>query len=79
MYKKSVASFWTTEEVDLSQDRTDWAKLSDDEKYFIKNVLAFFAGADGIVMENLAERFCREITIPEGEERTAETRSERRK
>tara|TARA_B110000305_G_C19367026_1_gene602448 strand:+ start:153 stop:1088 length:936 start_codon:yes stop_codon:yes gene_type:complete len=66
MYKKSVASFWTTEEVDLSQDADDWAnKLTKDERHFISMVLAFFAGADGIVMENLAERFCAEVTLGE--------------
>jgi ribonucleotide reductase beta subunit family protein with ferritin-like domain len=66
MYKQHVASFWTADEIDLSADLTDWQeKLSDPERYFISMVLAFFAGADGIVVENLAERFCREITVPE--------------
>ncbi|KAL7581229.1 hypothetical protein ACA910_006008 [Epithemia clementina (nom. ined.)] len=66
MYKQHVASFWTADEIDLSADLTDWhEKLSDSERHFISMVLAFFAGADGIVMENLAERFCREITVPE--------------
>jgi len=66
MYKKSVASFWTVEEVDLSQDRKDWEEsLNSDERKFVKKVLSFFAGADGIVMENLAERFCGEVTVPE--------------
>lgn len=66
MYKQHVASFWTADEIDLSADLTDWhEKLTDPERHFISMVLAFFAGADGIVVENLAERFCREITIPE--------------
>lgn len=51
MYKKQVACFWTAEEIDLSQDLADWATLTDNEKHFITTVLAFFAGADGIVME----------------------------
>ncbi len=66
MYKQHVASFWTAEEIDLSADLTDWReRLTDDERHFVSMVLAFFAGADGIVVENLAERFCREITLPE--------------
>lgn len=66
MYKEHVASFWTADEIDLSADLTDWhEKLTDNERHFISMVLAFFAGADGIVVENLAERFCREITLPE--------------
>ncbi|CAL5218689.1 g398 [Coccomyxa viridis] len=65
MYKKAVASFWTVEEVDLSQDLRDWERLSDNERYFITHVLAFFAGSDGIVMENLAARFMSEVQIPE--------------
>ena len=64
-YKNAVATFWTAEEIDLTKDRTDWESLSDNEKYFIKNVLAFFAGSDGIVMENLAQRFMNEVQIPE--------------
>ena len=66
MYKQHVASFWTADEIDLSADVTDWhSRLNDDERHFISMVLAFFAGADGIVVENLAERFCRDVTIPE--------------
>ena len=66
MYKQHVASFWTADEIDLSSDLSDWHnKLNDDERHFISMVLAFFAGADGIVVENLAERFCRDVTIPE--------------
>jgi ribonucleoside-diphosphate reductase beta chain len=66
MYKKAEASFWTAEEIDLSQDLTDWNnKLTDDEKYFIKHVLAFFAASDGIVNENLAVNFMQEVQYPE--------------
>lgn len=65
-YKKSVASFWTAEEVDLTQDITDWeTKLTDNERKFIKHVLAFFAASDGIVNENLVINFMREVQIPE--------------
>ena len=65
-YKKSVASFWTVEEVDLSQDLNDWNhKLNDNERGFIKHVLAFFAASDGIVNENLVINFMREVQIPE--------------
>lgn len=65
MYKKAMASFWTTEEIDLYQDLDDWNKLNSDEKHFIKHVLAFFSASDGIVNENLAMRFYNEIQIPE--------------
>ena len=65
MYKKAEASFWTAEEVDLQQDIKDWATLTDDEQHFISHVLAFFAASDGIVLENLAGRFMKEIQIPE--------------
>ena len=66
MYKKALASFWTVEEVDLSKDHNDWDhKLKEDEKHFIKNVLAFFAGSDGIVLENLVQRFMSDIQSPE--------------
>lgn len=65
MYKQHVASFWTADEVDLSADLRDWEKLSENERHFVSMVLAFFAGADGIVVENLAERFCRDVTVPE--------------
>ncbi len=64
-YKKSEASFWTAEEIDLSQDLVDWGKLSDDEKHFVKHVLAFFAASDGIVNENLAENFVSEVQYTE--------------
>ena len=65
-YKKMEASFWTAEEIDLSQDLNDWNnKLSDDERYFIKHILAFFAASDGIVNENLAENFVNEVQYAE--------------
>lgn len=65
-YKKSEASFWTAEEIDLSADLTDWKeKLTDNEKHFIKHVLAFFAASDGIVNENLAENFVSEVQYTE--------------
>jgi len=62
MYKQSVAVFWTPEEIDFSKDLADWAKLTPDEKHFVTYVLAFFAGSDGIVQENLASRFQREVS-----------------
>lgn len=66
MYKKAEASFWTAEEIDLSPDLTDWeSKLNNDEKHFIKHVLAFFAASDGIVNENLAINFLNEVQYPE--------------
>lgn len=65
-YKKSEASFWTAEEIDLSQDLADWNnKLNDNERHFIKHVLAFFAASDGIVNENLAINFLNEVQYPE--------------
>ncbi len=65
-YKKMEASFWTAEEIDLSQDLNDWNnKLSDDERYFVKHILAFFAASDGIVNENLAENFVNEVQYAE--------------
>lgn len=66
IYKKAEASFWTAEEIDLHQDITDWEnKLSDDERYFVKHILAFFAASDGIVNENLAENFVNEVQYTE--------------
>ena len=65
MYKTAEASFWTTEEVDLEQDMKDWENLTDNERHFIKYVLAFFAASDGIVNENLVLNFMREVQIPE--------------
>ena len=65
-YKKAEASFWTAEEIDLHQDVIDWeTKLNDDERYFIKHILAFFAASDGIVNENLAENFVAEVQYTE--------------
>jgi ribonucleoside-diphosphate reductase beta chain len=64
-YKKAEASFWTAEEVDLSEDVAHFEKLKDGEKHFIKNVLAFFAASDGIVNENLAQNFVNEVQYPE--------------
>jgi len=65
MYKKAVASFWTVEEVDLEKDKNDWRNLSSDEKHFVSHILAFFAASDGIVNENLIERFCQEVQVTE--------------
>jgi ribonucleoside-diphosphate reductase beta chain len=64
-YKQHMAVFWTPEEIDLSKDLKDWEKLNTGEQHFIKHILGFFAGSDGIVMENLATRFMREVQIPE--------------
>jgi ribonucleoside-diphosphate reductase beta chain len=65
-YKRAEASFWTAEEIDLAADLVDWeSKLNDDEKHFIKHVLAFFAASDGIVNENLAENFLSEVQYTE--------------
>ncbi len=65
-YKKAEASFWTAEEIDLSADLTDWKeKLNDNERHFVKHVLAFFAASDGIVNENLAENFVSEVQYTE--------------
>jgi ribonucleoside-diphosphate reductase beta chain len=65
MYKKHEASFWTAEEIDLSGDLQDWARLNDGERHFISHVLAFFAASDGIVNENLAVNFMSEVQLPE--------------
>jgi ribonucleoside-diphosphate reductase subunit M2 len=66
MYKKAEASFWTAEEMDLSKDTNDWQnKLNDNERHFISHVLAFFAASDGIVNENLVERFSNEVQAAE--------------
>ena len=64
-YKQHQAAFWTAEEVDLTNDIRDWENLTDNEQYFVKNVLSFFAASDGIVNENLAENFYREVQYPE--------------
>ncbi|BAV10251.1 ribonucleoside-diphosphate reductase beta chain [Filimonas lacunae] len=65
MYKQHEASFWTAEEIDLSQDLKDWAGMNEGEQHFIKHVLAFFAASDGIVNENLAVNFMSEVQLPE--------------
>lgn len=65
LYKKAVGSFWTAEEIDLGADVTDWTRLTDPEKHFIKMVLAFFAASDGIVMENINLNFGTEVQIAE--------------
>jgi ribonucleotide reductase beta subunit family protein with ferritin-like domain len=65
MYKKAEASFWTAEEIDLSANQKDWDNLSQNERYFISHVLAFFAASDGIVNENLSSNFATKITAPE--------------
>ena len=64
-YKKAISNIWTVEEIDLTKDYDDYLKLSRNEKYFIDNVLAFFAASDGIVNENLVDRFCNEVKILE--------------
>lgn len=64
-YKKAEASFWTAEEIDLSQDLKDWENLSEGEQHFVSHVLAFFAASDGIVNENLAENFVAEVQYTE--------------
>jgi len=65
LYKKQQACFWTAEEIQLSRDKIDWLKLNQNEQHFIKNILAFFAGSDGIVFENIDTRFLQEVQIPE--------------
>ncbi|OQV19679.1 Ribonucleoside-diphosphate reductase subunit M2 [Hypsibius exemplaris] len=65
MYKQALASIWTVEEVDLGKDLDGWNSLNSDEQHFISTVLAFFAASDGIVNENLVERFSQEVQIPE--------------
>lgn len=65
MYKKQIDCFWRVEEVDLSKDLNDWKQLNDDEQYFIKMIIAFFASSDGIVLENLGVRFMKEVQLSE--------------
>lgn len=65
MYKQHVASFWTNDEIDLSNDHVDWVKLNPNEQKFIKMVLAFFAASDGIIIENLACKFTKDVKIAE--------------
>uniref|UniRef100_A0A0R3RGQ7 Ribonucleoside-diphosphate reductase small chain n=1 Tax=Elaeophora elaphi TaxID=1147741 RepID=A0A0R3RGQ7_9BILA len=64
-YKKALASFWTVDEVDLSRDYRDWENLNEGERHFISRILAFFAASDGIVNENLVNRFSQEVQVPE--------------
>ncbi|CBZ35354.1 ribonucleoside-diphosphate reductase small chain, putative, partial [Leishmania donovani] len=64
-YKEQESCIWTVEEIDLGNDMKDWATLNDGERHFIKHVLAFFAGSDGIVIENLAQRFMSDVKVPE--------------
>ena len=64
-YKKAESTFWTANEINLSKDMNDWEKLNENEQQFIKNIIGFFAGSDGIIMENLALRFLSDIEIPE--------------
>lgn len=64
-YKNHMKAFWTEDEIDFSADKPDWNTLSNDEKYFIEHILAFFAGSDGIVLENLIENFACEVQVPE--------------
>lgn len=64
-YKKQMACFWTAEEIDFAADKSDWETLDGDEKEFIEKILAFFAGSDGIVLENLIENFSQEVQWPE--------------
>lgn len=64
-YKKHQKTFWRAEEVDLADDERDWNNLTDNERYFVKNILSFFAASDGIVNENIAENFVREVQYPE--------------
>ena len=65
MYKKCEASFWTAEEIDLSDDQKHWDNMNDGERHFISHILAFFAASDGIVNENLAVNFMSEVQLPE--------------
>jgi ribonucleotide reductase beta subunit family protein with ferritin-like domain len=64
-YKQHQQAFWTAEEIDFSADISDWEKLNSDEKFFISNVLSFFAGSDGIIFENISINFIQEIKVPE--------------
>ena len=65
MYNKQIDLFWRAEEIDFSKDREDWKKLNDGEKHFLSHILAFFAGSDGIVLENLGQRFMNEVQVAE--------------
>ena len=65
MYKKHEAAFWTAQEIDLDVDKKEWGNLNENEKHFIKHILAFFAASDGIVNENLAVRFYKDVQLAE--------------
>jgi ribonucleoside-diphosphate reductase subunit M2 len=65
MYKKQIDCFWRPEEIDLSRDKNDWDKLTNDEKHFLSHILAFFAASDGIIIENLACRFMNDVNLSE--------------
>ena len=65
MYKKQMDCFWRAEEIDFSKDLNDWKNLNSDEQYFISMILAFFAASDGIVLENLAVRFMKDVQLSE--------------
>tara|TARA_B100000035_G_scaffold298741_1_gene292774 strand:+ start:590 stop:1567 length:978 start_codon:yes stop_codon:yes gene_type:complete len=65
MYKKQMDCFWRAEEIDLSKDIKHWTTLTDNEQHFIKHILAFFAASDGIVLENLGQRFMNEVQLAE--------------
>lgn len=65
MYKKALASFWSPDEIDLTRDVPDWRSLTDGERFFISRVLAFFASSDGIVVENIVNRFATEVQVAE--------------
>ena len=65
LYKKSVAVFWTAEEINLAGDYEDFTTLTPNEQHFIKMILAFFAASDGIVLENLGMRFMSEVQLSE--------------
>jgi len=67
-YKNHLSVFWVTEEIDLSKDERDWKKLNDKERYFLKNILAFFAGSDSLIMDNLAQRFMTDVQYPEAKQ-----------
>ena len=64
-YQQAQNSYWTAGEIDFSADKNDWNKLTKNERYFIENILAFFAGSDGIVLENLMGQFCQDVEFPE--------------
>ena len=64
-YENHKKAFWTAQEIDYTSDQNDWESLNDDERYFIEHILAFFAGSDGIVLENLITNFCSDVQVPE--------------